>query len=125
LLATLLIASVGIRAGFSCSFPEVINHGRSTDDENRGFSCGIKALSHQMAVLTAKVDNNNNSANNNNNSNRGGGPIPIIRVCNNNHTTNTYRKLEHTRESDLEYSKLKDDYYKFKISDLIHCSLTF
>jgi len=82
-----------------------------------------------MTVLTTKVDdnnnNNNNSANNNNNSNRGGGPISIIRVCNNNHTTNTYKKLEHTHESDLEYSKLKDDYYKFKISDLIHCSPTF
>jgi hypothetical protein len=57
-----------------------------------------------------------------------GGPIPIIRVHNNNHTTYTYRKSEHTLESDLEYNerryftKLKDDYYKFKISDFIYRS---
>jgi len=31
-------ASVGIRAGFSCSFPNVISHGRSTGNENHGFN---------------------------------------------------------------------------------------
>ena len=90
-----------------------------------------------MTALTAEVDdnNNNNNANNNNNNisirnnpNRGGGPILVIRVRNNNHTIVTYRKSEHTSESNFEYydcryyNKLKDDYYKFKISDSIyHC----
>ena len=93
-------------------------------------NAAFKALSDQMTTLTAKVDainNNNNNNINRNNPNRGGGPIPVIRVHNNNnHITDTYRKLEHTRESDLEYyelryyKKLKDDYYKFKISDLIY-----
>ena len=49
----------------------------------------IKALSDQMAVLTAKIDNinnNNRNYNNINNLNRGGEPIPIIRVCNDNQT---------------------------------------
>jgi len=56
----------------------------------------IKALSDQMAALTAKFDDNNNINDNNNNKNipnRGGGPSPVI---------------------------LKDDYYKFKISDSIY-----
>jgi len=90
----------------------------------------IKALSDQMAVLTAKVGDINNNANNNNNNrnnpNRGGGPIPVTRVRNNIYTIVTYQKTEHTHESDLEYyerryyNKLKDDYYKFKISTSIY-----
>ena len=97
----------------------------------------IKALSNQMAAITAKVDDDNNNANNNNinnnnnnnnninNPNTGGGPIPVNKVRNNNHTTHMYKKSEHTRESDLEYydrryyNKLKHDYYKFIISDSI------
>jgi hypothetical protein len=100
----------------------------------------IKALSDQMAALTDKVDdiNNNNNANNNNtiinnnnnninDPNRGGGPIPVIRVDNNNHTIVTYKKLEHTSESDLEYyerryyNKLKDDHNKFIIYCFMFC----
>jgi len=88
----------------------------------------IKALLDQMAVLTAMVDDDDNN-NNNNNPNKGGGEISVIRVRNKNHTIDTYRKSEYTRESDLEYcerryyKKLKDDYYKFKISDSIYCCL--
>jgi len=129
-------------SGFSCSFRNVINHGRSTGDENCGFNRTIngliadaKALSDQMVALTTttttmtiKVDGNDANNNNRNNQNRRGEPISVIRVRNNNHTTHMYRKLEHTRESDLEYyerryyNKLKDDYYDFKISDSIyHC----
>jgi len=122
---------VGIRAGFPCSFPNMISHGRSTYDRgrvcrhNRDSYHDIKALSVQMAAWIAKVDNNNND-NNRNNPNRGGEPIPVIRLCNNIPTIVTYRKLKHTCESDLEYyerryyTKLKDDYCKFEISDSIY-----
>jgi len=82
-----------------------------------------------MSMLTTNLNNitnNNNINNNRNDPNRGGGPIPVIRVRNNNHTVITYQKSEHICESDLEYyerryyNKLKDDYYKFKISYSIY-----
>ena len=131
-------ASVGIRAGFSCSFPNKISHGRSTYDEgrvcwhNRDSYHDIKALSDQMVALIAMVDDNNNNANNNYNNNiknpnGRGEPIPVIRVRNKNPTIVMHRKSEHTRESDLKYykrrcyNKLKNDYYRFKISDSIYC----
>jgi len=88
----------------------------------------IKALLDQMVAWTAKVDNNNANNNNNNNKNNPnrGEPILIIRVCNNILTIVTYRKSKHANESDLEYyerryyTKLKDDYYQFEISDSIY-----
>jgi hypothetical protein len=55
----------------------------------------IKALTDQMAALTAKIDNNINNRNNNNNINnlnKRGEPIPVSRVRNSNHTTHMYRK---------------------------------
>jgi hypothetical protein len=100
----------------------------------------LNALAAQMEMFTTNLNNtandiNNNNANKNNininnnknNPNRGGEPIPVIRVHNNNHTIVTYQKLEHTRESHFGilyehryYNKLKDDYYKFKISNSIY-----
>jgi len=93
----------------------------------------MASLTTTTTTLTTKVDNrtnnndnNNNTTNNRNNPNRGGGSISVIRVLNNNHTIVTYRKSEHSHESDLEYYerryyiKLKDDYYKFKISGSIY-----
>lgn len=88
---------------------------------NRDSYHDIEDLSDQMAAWTAKVDNNNR-----NNPNRGGEPIPVIRVCNNIPTIVTYRKSKYSNESDLEYyerryyTRLKDDYYKFEISDSIY-----
>jgi hypothetical protein len=81
-----------------------------------------------VAALTTQMNNNanNNDNHNRNNPNRRWGPISVSSVRNNNHTIDTYRKSWHTRKSDLEYyerryyKKLKDDYYKFKISDSIY-----
>jgi len=64
-----------------------------TRTEFASLNAAAKALLDQMVALTAKIDNINNRNNNNNNCNynnrnnpnRGGEPIPIIRVCNNNH----------------------------------------
>jgi len=83
-------ASVGIRAGFSCSFPNMISHGRSTSYEGRIslFNCGGQSyvrsygeLITTTSGLTAKFDNRNNNNNRNynniNNQNRGGEPIRV------------------------------------------------
>ena len=86
----------------------------------------IKALLGHMAAWIAKVDNNNANNNNRNNPTRGGEPIPVIRVFNNIPTIVTYRKSKYANEYDLEYyerryyTKLKDDYYQFEISDSIY-----
>ena len=85
----------------------------------------FKALAAQMTMLTTNL---NNIVNNNNNKNltRREEPISVIRVRNNNPTIVMHRKSEHTRESDFEYyelryyTKLKDDYYRFKISDSMY-----
>jgi len=129
-LASLLFrtASVGIWAGFSYSFHNVISHGRSTGYEGRiwRFNCGRQSSVRSTTItsgsfhngliwqfnwqfnstLIAKVDNrniNNHNYKNKNNRNRRGEPILVIRVRNNNLTIVMYRKSEHTRESDLKY----------------------
>jgi len=108
-------ASVGIRGDFSCSFP----NGSAMGDQlmtraefvgiTTTLTTTIKSLLDQMTTWTAKVDNNNANNNNNNNNrnninnpNRVGEPIPVIRVIN------------------KYYTRLKDDYCNFKISNSIY-----
>jgi len=84
--------SVGIRAGFSCSFSNGSAMGGqlTTRSELAGVTATltttIKALSDQMAALITKIDNininnrndnNNRNYNNRNNQNRGGKPIRV------------------------------------------------
>ncbi|PNY03896.1 putative LRR receptor-like protein kinase [Trifolium pratense] len=123
-------ASVGIITGFPCYFVNVIrpweiNKSRGFCHDPKCFECtnnGVSNSVEQQCQQQHQVINTNNN-HNNNNPNKRGEPILVIRVRNNKHTIVMYRKSEHTRESDLEYyerryyNKLKDDYYKFKISD--------
>jgi len=69
-----------------------------------GITADAKALTDQMVVLTAKIDNiNNRNYNNRNNPKKGGGRIPVSRVCNNNQTIDDSSPKEEvvvTEESD-------------------------
>ncbi|MCH96933.1 protein WVD2-like 1-like, partial [Trifolium medium] len=63
-------ASVGIRAGLPCFFRNLNSHGRSTNNQGKGFTTALTALNVQIAALTIQLNNNANANNimiNNNN----------------------------------------------------------